>query len=204
MHGTQAAKTIGELAIGDIVGYIEKKQERQRELLSLRKWHIVQVKPQQESSVCDDLEDLGMAAYCPREPRSMRVHICRHRTVWRPMFPGYLFAGFDPDGKLWDDIRYIDGAVRLFMINFRPVPVGGREMDRIRECEAERALGRGFKLPPLPLKPDTVVRITDGPFMGFFGVVLSVNQKSRRVNVEIDIFGRKTPTEFNGDQLETV
>ena len=204
MHGTQAVKTIGEYAIGDIVGYIEKKQERQRELLSLRKWHVLQVRSQQETSVAEDIEMFGMAAYCPVEPRKRCIAPHRHKLAWRPMFSGYILVGFDPDGDLWHTIRGIENVIRLFMINFRPVPIPEFIMERIRDKEQELSLGRGIKQIPLPLKATDVVRATDGPFMGFFGVVIEVDQKNRRVRAELDIFGRKTPVEFEGDQLELV
>lgn len=200
----QKLKPIGPFVVGQIVEYVQREQERLREQLGRRRWHVVQVDPQQETAVEQGLEDQGIAAYLPRVPHKIRVNAYKHRSAWRPMFVSYLFAGFDPAGELWWDIRGVRGVRRLFMIDFKPVPIPDEVMARIRQKEQELAGGRSVNM-PIHLKPGSLVRIL-APFAwaGLFANVVAVDQVKRVISVEVNLFGRMTPMPLMPDQVEVV
>lgn len=193
---------IGPYVKGQIVDYVQRHAPRLREMIALRRWHIVQATPQQVNRVAQDIESEGMAAYVPKEPRKIAVVRGRlHRTVMRPMYPGYIFAGFDPDSDAWHAIAGIEHVKRLFMINFRPVPLSEAVMERIRQIEAEHAIGPSRRM-PIPFKVKDLVRVKDGPFASFFGFIIEIDDKERWLKVEVDLFGRLVPVQLGPEQVE--
>lgn len=203
MDSAEKLRPIAPLVVGQIVGYVGRTPERPKPSLSSSRWHVVTTEPQQERSVEEDFEQLGIAAYVPREPKSVKVNAVLRATQWRPMLPCYLFAGFDVTADLWRLIPGIRHVRRLFMINFRPVPIGEKEMQVLRQAEVD-ASQKKQKPPRLMCNIGDLVQIQEGPFASFFGFVTAIDHKKRIVKVEVDIFGRKTPAEFVGDQLQIV
>jgi transcription antitermination factor NusG len=170
-----------------------------------RRWHVVQTHSQQEATVENELAKLKLDAYCPREPKRVRVNACKHRTVKRPILVGYVFAGFDPELEHWEAIRGLRGVMRLMMWAERPIPIGEAEMARIQYIEQDRAGGRVAKLAPIELQVDVLVRILDPlSFAGLIGFITEVDHEKRQVHVEIEIFKRMVPLWLNPEQVEVV
>lgn len=217
---TQQLKPIGPFVKGMIVDYLQQREVRYREWLSARRWHVVHVAPQREGDVKDDIEALGMAGYVPMMPHIVCVSGgLRNYTVWRPLFPGYVFAAFDPNGTLWQSIRSrhidplsiddqsgIEGVVWLFMLELRPLPLPDKVMRDIRDIEAELAMhGRRRKRVPLAVQVGTLLQITHpSPFAGLFGYVTAIDDKERSIEVEVDIFGRPTKVSLPPEHVQIV
>lgn len=198
-------KPIAPYFKGQIVGYVEKAEEQKRALLSTRRFHIVQTHAQQENRVARDIEEeLGMAAYVPRIPSSVRVNAGKHRKVMKPMYRGYMFVGFDPASEPWWKISDIKGVLRLFKIDMRPVSVLPSVMERIREREIEESFGIP-KLAPIGIKVGTVIRIIEcGAYTGMFVPVTQVNEAIGRICVALDLVGRPVPFWLSPEQIEVV
>jgi len=180
-----------------------------------RQWHIVQVEPQREFEVARQIRKEGFDAWCPTCPRKVRIRAERYRNVEKPILACYVFAGFDGDHEPWHVIRgsqIVEGrfsegmrhVVRLLKIGLRPAPLGEKEVARLQHIEAEEASGRRIKVGAIPLELGALVRITEGPFASFLGFVLSIHDGKNEVQVEIDIFGRKTRVTLAYEQLEAV
>jgi len=196
-------KPIGPWMKGMIVGYVEKQVERHRYLLSKRHWFVMHVSTQREFKIRNEIIELGYGAYCPHAMRKVRLIGERYRECRKPLFMGYMFASFDPDGEPWQSqIRHMEGVLRVFSIEDRPVPIPDYQMDLIQEAEQREREGKRRQLATIDAKPGDLVRIKDGPFASFFGIVLEVDQKHSRIKVEVNLFGRKTPAEFEADQIE--
>ena len=163
-------------------------------------WHIVQTAPQRETKVAREIERLGFQAYCPLEPYRVRISAVRHRTAFRAMLPGYVFAGWS-DGQEWQPVREIRHARRVFMVDMKPVPVADPIIEAIGIQERELGLFRrprrsaGFRVGQI-IKPNV------GPMRGFLGTVADVKRDS--VCVEFVLFGRLTRSWMRGDQIEAV
>lgn len=171
-----------------------------------RRWHVVQTEPQQEKNVGERLrEECKLDAFCPTEPRMVRVNPVKHRMTFRPMLPGYVFAGFDPWWDRWQVIPRLRGVLRLLMIEQRPVPIPDPIIDHIRNREIEMAGGRIAKGPPITIRVGALLRILDPfSFAGLFGHAVEIDQDEHRLCVEIDIFGRMVPLWLAPEQLEPV
>lgn len=179
-------------------------------------WFVVQSEPQQEKAIAATLIGKRFLCYLPMRKRKVRVNDRRHRTVTRPLLPGYLFAGFDgPVGEEWKRINAIAGVIGVLgcevefaggFIERLPVPVPLYVMNRIRDKEAEMLTGERVLRASDGKELDIggVIQVTDGPFTSFFGRIVELSFKKERLKAEIDIFGRPTPIEFEVWQVMAI
>jgi transcriptional antiterminator NusG len=197
-------ESVKDAGIGDVIGFVQPEPPQPRQSFSESRWYVVQTEPQMESKVVEGLDAIGLAGYCPKEPKQIRRsagshgHSERFRIVQRPMLTGYVLVGFDITKDTWRLIpTMVRGVIRLFMVNFQPLPVPNFIIDRIREKEAEKALGPSRKLPPLPHKVGDIVQLTEhASLAGLLGAITKIDNDKRRLEVEIDLFGRLTPVEL--------
>lgn len=118
----------------------------------------------------------------------------------RKFFPGYVLVQMDMDDQTWHLVKdcprvmgFIGGT------SDRPAPISEREaqaiLDRIQE-------GAEKPRPKVLFEAGEVVRIIDGPFNDFNGVVEEVDYEKSRLRVAVLIFGRSTPVDLSFDQVE--
>ncbi len=123
----------------------------------------------------------------------------QRRTVQRKIFPGYILVEMVLDEQSWQVVRNTPGVTGFVGSGNRPVPLSEDEvkaiLSRMRRPEEERPIKIGFK------KGETV-RIIDGPFADFTGVVDEIYPEKGKVRVLVSIFGRETPLELDLLQVE--
>lgn len=178
-----------------------------------RRWHVVQVKPQQEVTVAEELKEAHLDVFAPVRPQRIRVSAIRHRIAMRPMLPGYLFAGFDAEHERWDTIRDMRGVLRVLMLDHitgdkserRPIPILQAVIDHLRKRELDLA-GRGArKHPAIALIKGALVRVLEPvSFAGLFGHIVGINHQAHSLCVEIDMFGRLVPSWLLPEQVEAM
>lgn len=126
------------------------------------------------------------------------------RTVSRKIFPGYVLVDMttllenDPESsRAWFVVRNTPGVTGFVGEGVRPVPLEEGEVNRIlRQMKAEEPRVRvGFI-------EGQSVRIVDGPFVDFVGVVDEINLEKGKVKVMVSFFGRETPVELDFLQVE--
>lgn len=171
-----------------------------------RRWHVVQVEPQQEAAVREKLIGLGLDVFSPVVPKRVRVNKHMHRIVFRPMLVGYTFVGFDHREEFrWGKISQVRGVLKLLTIGERPVPVPDAVIEHLRAKEIELSGSAPSKGPPITLAVGTYARIIEPlAFAGLFGKVVRVDQRARKVGVEIDLFGRMVPLLLEPESVEVV
>ena len=122
------------------------------------------------------------------------------RRSERKFFPGYVLVHMDLNDETW---HLVKGTPRVMgFIGGKadhPAPLTDAEasaiLDRV-EAGSERAT------PKTVFEPGELVRVVDGPFNDFNGVVEEVNYDKNRLNVAVTIFGRSTPVELDFSQVE--
>ncbi|OAG28070.1 transcription termination/antitermination protein NusG [Thermodesulfatator autotrophicus] len=120
--------------------------------------------------------------------------------VARRFYPGYLLVKAEPDEKVFEVIRSIDKVVG-FMGGEKPLP--------LREEEAQKIIER-LKVSEIKPKPryqfqeGDRVRVTQGPFANFHGVVTEVKPDKGKVKVLVSIFGRETPVELEFAHVQKI
>jgi len=119
----------------------------------------------------------------------------------KKFFPSYVLVQMEMNDETWQVVSNTPGVTRFVGTGAKPQPISNDEIDRI--------LGRieGTKEKPTPTIPYHVgehVRVTDGPFSDFTGVVDEVNPERGKLKVMVSIFGRATPVELDFLQVESL
>lgn len=118
----------------------------------------------------------------------------------RKFFPGYVLLQMALDEDTWHLVRRTPRVLGFIGgTSDRPAPISDKEakaiLDRMRE-------GVDKPKPKTIFEPGEVVRVTEGPFADFNGVVEEVNYEKSRLRVAVLIFGRSTPVELEFGQVE--
>jgi len=118
-------------------------------------------------------------------------------TVDKKMFPGYLLVQMKLDDDTWYLIKNTPKVSGFLGAGGKPIPLPRHEVDTIferigaAEAKAEKEFFKG-----------DYVKVIDGPFENFSGVIEEVIKEKQRVRVPVSIFGRSTPVELDFLQVE--
>jgi transcriptional antiterminator NusG len=122
------------------------------------------------------------------------------RKSERKFFPGYVLVQMEMDDETWHLVKDVPKVMGFIGgTSDRPAPISDREADQILNRIQE---GVEKPRPKVLFEVGEVVRVTDGPFNDFNGVVEEVNYEKSRLNVAVLIFGRSTPVELEFGQVE--
>jgi len=125
----------------------------------------------------------------------------RKVTVPKKVFPGYILVRMYMTDDSWFGVRNTPGVTGFVGSGTKPTPLSRREVERIlgvkKAEEGEKAAPR-FK--PAWDVGETV-RVVEGPFADFNGVIEEINLDQSKVRVLVNIFGRDTPVELNFEQI---
>lgn len=119
----------------------------------------------------------------------------------RKFFPSYILVEMDMTDEVLHLINNTPGVSRVVGVGGRPTPLREEEVERILEAIDT---GKAKPTPEIPYKIGEHVRVIDGPFTDFTGVVDEVNPERGKLKVMVSIFGRPTPVELDFLQVETV
>jgi transcriptional antiterminator NusG len=122
------------------------------------------------------------------------------RRSERKFFPGYVLVQMEMDDETWHLVKeapkvlgFIGGS------SDKPAPITEDEANAILNRVQE---GVDKPRPKVLFEPGEVVRVTDGPFNDFNGVVENVNYEKSKVRVAVQILGRSTPVDLDFGQVE--
>ena len=118
----------------------------------------------------------------------------------RMFVPGYVLVQMDMDEETWHLVKEVPKVLGFIGgTSDKPAPITDKEaMAILRRVEE----GVDKPRPKVLFEPGEVVRVTDGPFNDFNGVVESVNYEKNRLQVAVQILGRSTPVELDFSQVE--
>src|SRR5881227_2857027 len=171
------------------------------------KWYIIhsysgferKVKESLESRVhAFGLEDKIGRVLIPTESVT-EVRGGKKYTVERMFYPGYVLVEMDMDDHVWHVVKSTPRVTGFVGTGQQPTPLSEEEVQHIvyRVSEAKDK-------PKLKVKfeKNESVKITEGPFASFDGIVDDVNEDRQTVKVMVTIFGRSTPVELEFSQVE--
>lgn len=152
----------------------------------------------------EEMQDIIGEVLIPSEKVS-EVKQGRKTTVNRKFFPGYVLiniclyndaGGFDE--RAWYFIQNTPGVIG-FLGGERPVPLSEDEVNSIvyQIEEKKEAIA-----PKVMFEPGETVKVTDGPFMNFNGVIEEVDPERGKLKISVSIFGRSAPVELEYWQVE--
>ena len=122
------------------------------------------------------------------------------RRSERKFFPGYVLVNMELTDDTWHLVKSVPRVMGFIGgTGDRPAPITEREADAILQRVKE---GVDKPRPKVLFEAGEVVRVIDGPFNDFSGVVEEVDYEKSRLRVSVMIFGRSTPVELEFGQVE--
>jgi len=122
------------------------------------------------------------------------------RRSERKFFPGYVLVNMELNDETWHLVKDVPRVLGFIGGTAdKPAPISEKEAEAILNRVLE---GVEKPRPKVLFEPGEVVRVTDGPFNDFNGVVEEVNFEKNRLLVAVQIFGRSTPVELEFSQVE--
>jgi len=121
----------------------------------------------------------------------------QRRTVTKKILPGYVLVQMKMSDQSWSVVRNTPGVTGFVGSGGKPTPLREDEVNQIlKQMEAEVPKVKvGFRR-------GQSVRVTDGPFIDFVGVVDEINPGKGKVKVLLSLFGQETPVELDFLQVE--
>lgn len=173
-----------------------------------KRWYVIHaysgyearvVKALQERIKIKSMDDSFGEIIVPTE-EVVEMRRGKKRMTERKFFPGYVLVQMIMDKNTWHfvkDVPYVMGFVGGTAE--RPAPISDAQADQILNRVKE---GESQPKPKVLFEPGEMVRVTEGPFADFNGVVEDVNYEKNRLRVSVSIFGRSTPVELEFGQVE--
>ncbi len=173
-----------------------------------KRWYVVHVYSGFENQVVRSLnervgrfgmeEKFGEVLVPTEEVVEMRGG--QKRRSDRKFFPGYVLVQMEMDDNTWHLVKDVPKVMGFIGgTSNRPAPISDKEAEKILQRVQE---GVEKPRPKVLFEPGEVVRVTEGPFADFNGVVEEVNYEKSRLRVAVLIFGRSTPVELEFGQVE--
>ncbi len=174
-----------------------------------KKWYVLKAVSGREAKVKEYLERLMKTnptlADCVGDilvPTEKYAQLRNGKRVVKEklFFPGYVLVEARLDGEIAHTLRYLPDVLGFLGGMDKPTPVRQADINRIMGTVEDTAI-RTEEI-EVPYVLDEAVKVIDGPFSGFSGIIEEVNAEKRKLKVMVKIFGRKSPLELGFNQVE--
>ena len=171
------------------------------------RWYIVHAYSNFEKKVAESIEESAKAKGLWEKfeqilvPTEKVIEVRRGRKVdaERKFFPGYVMVRANLTDDVFHLIKNTPKVTGFLGSDNKPVPITDREAEQILGQIQE---GVERPKPSVSFEVGEQVRVSDGPFASFSGVVQEVDDERSRLKVEVSIFGRAPPVELEFGQVE--
>jgi transcriptional antiterminator NusG len=172
-----------------------------------KRWYIVHAYSNFERKVSESIKERAAAAGLADSfeevlvPMEEVVEMRRGRKVSseRKFFPGYVLVKMDLNDQTYHLIKATPKVTGFLGTENKPIPITDEEAGRILQQVQE---GVERPKPSVTFEIGEQVRVADGPFASFNGLVEEVDEERARLKVAVSIFGRATPVELEYAQVE--
>lgn len=165
------------------------------------KWYVVHTYSGYENKVKANIEkivenrNMQDVIFEVRVPTEERVEIKngKKKVTQKKIFPGYVIVKMIMTDESWYVVRNTRGVTGFVGPGSKPVPLTDEEV---------KSLGVEKVAVKLDANVGDSVKVISGPFEGFVGEILEINNEKQKVKVLISMFGRETPVELQFSQIE--
>ena len=172
-------------------------------------WYIVQAYSGFENKVADSIKDImsknslenNLGEILVPTQKVVEVKKGKRTQKEKKYFPGYVLVKLDLDKNIYHKIKNIQKVSGFLGPEVSPVPVSENEikkiMGQIDETETNPTAGITFEI-------GEKVKVSDGPFASFTGLIEEIDEEKLRLKVSVSIFGRPTPVDLEFTQVEKI
>ena len=170
-------------------------------------WYIVQAYSGFENKVADTIKDImsknslegNLGEILVPTQKVIEVKKGKRTQKQKKYFPGYVLVKLDLDKNIYHKIKNIQKVSGFLGPEGKPVPVSEKEIKKIMgqsdETEENPSAGITFEV-------GEKVKVCDGPFASFTGLIEEIDEDKLRLKVSVSIFGRPTPVDLEFNQVE--
>ena len=170
-------------------------------------WYIVQAYSGFENKVADSIKDImsnnslesSLGEILVPTQKVTEVKKGKRTQRQKKYFPGYVLIKIDLNKKIYHKIKNIQKVSGFLGPEGRPLPVPENEIEKIinqaNQSEINPSSGITFEI-------GEKVKVCDGPFASFSGLVEEIDEEKSRLKVSVSIFGRPTPVDLDFNQVE--
>lgn len=178
-----------------------------------KRWYVVQAysgfeknvqKTLKERIAREEMEDYFGQILVPVE-EVVDIKNGRRTVSERKFFPGYVLVEMEMTDSSWHLVKstprvngFIGGTAH------RPLPISQKEVDAIMAQVGADGTGEKKPKPRIEFEISQQVRISDGPFANYDGIIEVVDYERNKLRVAVQIFGRETPVELDFGQVEKI
>ena len=170
-----------------------------------KQWFVVHTYSGYEERVKKNLEqrikfmDSGDAVFEVVIPTEQEIEVRngQRHTVRKKVLPGYVLVQMNMSDQSWNMVRNTPGVTGFVGSGNKPVPLREDEVGQILKQMTDEApkVKVGFR-------KGQAIRVSDGPFIDFVGVVDEINMEKGKIKVLLSLFGRETPVQLDFLQVE--
>ena len=174
-----------------------------------KRWYIVHAYSNFEKKVADSIREQAAQRHLAESfdeilvPTEHVVEVRRGRKIntERKFFPGYVLVKCDLSDQVFSLIKNTPKVTGFLGADNKPMPISEEEANRIKGQVVE---GADRPKSTITFEVGETVRVADGPFASFNGLVEEVDYDRSRLKVAVSIFGRATPVELEFSQVDKV
>jgi transcriptional antiterminator NusG len=172
-----------------------------------RKWYVLRAVSGKEAKVKEYIEaELKHNALLSQYVSQVIIPMEKHATLRngkrgvkeKVSLPGYVLVEAELKGDVAHELRFMPNVLGFLGGLDNPTPVRQADINRILGNAEENEVVNETEI---PFMVDETVKVTDGPFSGFSGIIEEVNNEKHKLKVMVKIFGRKTPLELSFMQV---
>jgi transcriptional antiterminator NusG len=171
------------------------------------RWYVLHVYSGFEHKVAEAIEEKARKLKLSEKvgeimvPTEEVVEVKRGKrtNTERKFFPGYVLAKLDLSDDVWHMVKDTPKVTGFLGAGNKPSPVSQKEADALIKQIQE---GVESPRPSVTFDIGEEVKVTDGPFASFNGIVEEVDEEKGKLKVSVSIFGRATPVELDYGQVE--